>query len=278
MNLRRLFQRRPDIPFAEYGHQIDEFHLPADGTISFANWLHPSCRPVAITQSAVDAVRSFVLPGDFTIDIGAHTGDTTVPMALAAGRSGCTLALEPNPFVYGVLETNTRLNPEKTNIVPRCCAATDADGQFVFHYSDASFCNGGYRSQQRWLFYRRKYPLTIQGCNLLRVLRAEFADWLPKLSYIKVDAEGYDRAILDSILPVLRVFRPVIRTEVYRKLVASERRALFDLLTGAGYQLHRFHETQEPIGPQLGRSDMTRQKHFDVLAIPLKSVAGRWAA
>jgi FkbM family methyltransferase len=274
MNLRRLFQRRPEIPFAEFGHQVDEFHLPADGAIRFANWLHPSCERVAMTQSAVNAARKFVSPGDFTIDIGAHTGDTTVPIALAAGRSGCTLALEPNPFVYPVLETNSRLNLEKTNIVPRCFAATDADGQFVFHYSDASFCNGGFRSQQRWLFYRRKYPLTVEGCNLLRVLRTEFADWLPKLSYIKVDAEGYDRAILDSILPVLRVFRPVIRTEVYRKLVASERFALFDLLAGAGYRIHRFQESEEAVGPTLGRSDMTREKHFDVLALPVPCGVG----
>ena len=68
------------------------------------------------------------------------------------------------------------------------------------------------------------------------MLRTEFADWLPKLSYIKVDAEGYDRAILASILPILRERRPVIRTEVFRKLVASERYALFDLLADAGYR------------------------------------------
>jgi FkbM family methyltransferase len=193
-------------------------------------------------------------------------------MALAAGPGGCTLALEPNPYVYKVLSANAALNRSKTNIVHRCCAATQHDGQFVFHYSDASFCNGGFRSQQRWRFYRRKHALTIQGRNLLDMLRSEFAAWLPKLSYIKVDAEGYDRAILETILPVLQQRRPVIRTEVYRKLLAGERYALFDLLSGAGYRVHRFHDDANPVGNLLERNDMTHEKHFDVIAIPADRV------
>lgn len=268
MSLRRLFHRRRELPFAEYGYEVRDFRLPKDGPLRFADWLHPYNRPVVITQSAVDAVRRFVAPGDFVIDIGAHTGDTTVPMALAAGKTGCTLALEPNPYVYRVLETNARLNQGTTHITPRCCAATADDGQFIFHYSDASFCNGGFKSQQRWRLYRRKYPLTVAGRNLLRLLRSEFAAWLPKLSYIKVDAEGYDRAILASILPILGARRPVIRTEVFRKLLASERYALFDLLSGAGYRIHRYRDAAEPFGESLDRKEMTRYKHFDILAIP----------
>ena len=128
---------------------------------------------------------------------------------------------------------------------------------FVFHYSDAAFCNGGFRSQQRWRFYRRKHALTIEGRNLLHMLQTDFAEWLPKLSYIKVDAEGYDRAILESILPIIRERRPVIRTEVYRKLLARERHELFDLLAEAGYRIHRFQDEADPVGRLLERSDMT---------------------
>ena len=71
--------------------------------------LHPYDMPKSITQPAVDAIRQFVSPGDFVIDIGAHSGDTTVPMALAAGQGGCTLALEPNRYVFKVLAANVTL-------------------------------------------------------------------------------------------------------------------------------------------------------------------------
>ena len=62
--------------------------------------------------------------------------------------------------------------------------------------------------------------------------------------------------------------RPVIRTEVFRKLMANERYALFDLLTGAGYRLHRFVDAANPLGKQIERGEMTAEKHFDILAIP----------
>jgi len=268
MPVPRLLRFRKRIPLADYGYEVRKFQLSREGLVEYAQWLHPSDLPKLMTQEAVDAVRRFVSPGDFVIDIGAHSGDTSVPMALAAGQGGCTLALEPNPHVFKVLAANAALNRGKTNIVPRCCAATETDGQFVFHYSDAGFCNGGFRSQQRWRFYRRKHALAIQGRNLLKMLRAEFADWLPKLSYIKVDAEGYDRAILQSLLSILQERRPVIRTEVYRKLLAGERYALFDLLAGTGYRIHRFEGDANPLGEVLQRRDMTREKHFDVLAVP----------
>jgi FkbM family methyltransferase len=268
MSLQRLLRRRKRVAFADFGYQVRKFNLPRDGIIQYAQWMHPYDFPKLITQPAVDAIRQFVSPGDFVIDVGAHSGDTTVPMALAAGQGGCTLALEPNPYVFEVLVANAAHNQDKTNIVPRCCAATQTDGDFVFHYSDAGYCNGGFRSQQRWRFYRRKHALSIQGRNLLGMLEADFADWLPKLTYIKVDAEGYDRAILASILPIIRERRPVIRTEVYRKLLARERQELFDLLAGAGYCVHRFQEDTQPVGEILKRSDMTREKHFDVLAVP----------
>ncbi len=269
MGLQRLFQRRRSLAFAEYGHDLRKFELSHDGRIEFAQWLHPYDRPTVIAQSTVDALREFVFPGDFVIDIGAHTGDTTVPLALAAGPTGCTLAIEPNPHVFKLLERNASLNCDKTRIVPRCFAATEFEGTFVFHYSDASFCNGGFKSQQRSWFYRRKYPLAVEGRNLLNVLGTEFVEWLPKLSYIKVDAEGYDRKILQTLLPIVRKYRPVIRTEVFRKLVPEERYALYNFLVGERYQLHRFREGSDSQGNLLGRDDMLREKHFDILAVPI---------
>jgi FkbM family methyltransferase len=273
MPLSTLFRRRPKVQFAEFGHQLSQFDLAKDGRVQYAQWLHPRNPHQVIEQQQVDALRQFIKPGDFVIDIGAYCGDTGVPMALAAGATGCTLALEPNPHVFKVLQANAALNRDKTNIIPRNCAATEADGEFVFHYSDAGFCNGGFKSQQRWRLYKRRYPLTVQGKNLLHILRTEFAKWLPKLTYVKVDAEGYDRAVLASILPVLQEHKPVIRSEVFRKLVAKERYALHELLANLGYTVHRYTESGELAGEKLERGDMTKFKHFDILALPNRKAA-----
>jgi FkbM family methyltransferase len=273
MGLRWLFHPRPEIGFDEYGSKVHEFRLPGEGLVEYARWQHPFETPKEMTQEAVDSVRHFVNPGDFVIDIGAHTGDTTVPMALAAGPTGCTLALEPNPYVFKVLAKNATLNLEKTQIIPKCFAATAEDGKFVFHYTDASFANGGFKSQQKWPLFRRRHPLKVEGRNLERILRDEFADWLPQLTYVKVDAEGYDAKVLRSILPTLRETKPVIRAEVFRKLIASERYALYDLLADLDCDIFHYQPGDKPLGKHLSRQDINREKHFDIVAVPTERAA-----
>jgi FkbM family methyltransferase len=264
-----MFRRRPRVPFADWGYDIRDFHLSGEGVVQFAQWRHPRVSQQLITQEEVDGLRQFIQPGDFAIDIGAHTGDTTIPMALATGATGCVLALEPNPYVFQVLKKNVALSAKRSRIIPQCIAATEKDGDYTFHYGDASFCNGG-RTPSRpwWNPLRRSYPLPVVGRNLLTILRRDFAAWLPKLTYVKVDAEGYDRQILKSILPILREYQPVIRTEVFRRLSAGDRYALFDLLADSRYALYRYEVGASPQGDALDRGQMTRAKHFDILAVP----------
>ncbi|MEM9657229.1 MAG: FkbM family methyltransferase [Planctomycetota bacterium] len=277
MSLRRLLHRREKVPFAEWGHEVRQFDLAEEGRVQYAQWLHPYETPKSITQAEIDGLRRFIRPGDFCIDVGAHTGDTTVPIALAAGVEGCVLALEPNPYVFKVLESNAGLNQDITNIIPRCFAATQQNGSFVFHYSDASFCNGGFRSAQAWRLFRRRHPLAVEGRQLLPHLRKQYAQWLPRLAYVKVDAEGYDRSILASILPVLRSQRPVIRTEVFRKLVRRERRELYRLLADNGFDVYRYRGGADPQGEPVDADAMSAEKHFDILAMPRSRAKDRAA-
>ena len=64
----------------------------------------PSESSKVITSELVDQYRTYVKKGDFCIDVEAHTGDTSLPIGLAAGQEGFVLAFEPNPHVYHVLE------------------------------------------------------------------------------------------------------------------------------------------------------------------------------
>src|SRR5438046_3244677 len=102
----------------EYPSTVATFTLPIDGEVRFAQWQHPNETLKVISQDEVTALREFLRPGDVAIDIGAHTGDSTLPIALALGVSGTVFALEPNPYVFKVLAVNAGLNRSKTNIVP----------------------------------------------------------------------------------------------------------------------------------------------------------------
>lgn len=270
MQLIDLIPFRRDAPknVEEFGYQIKQFDLERTGRVEYAQWQHPKETQKSISQPMVDAVGQFVSPGDLVIDIGAHTGDTTVPMALATGPTGLTLALEPNPYVFKILSKNAALNRDKTRIDALNFAATADDGQFTFHYTDGMYCNGGFKTQQKWPLFRRRHPLLVEWRNLNYLLKTKYPEWLSKFTYLKVDAEGYDLKILQTLLPTISERRPVIRCEVFRKLVASERYALHDFLTHLGYDVVRYLGIETGPGDYLDRSEMTAAKHFDIVALP----------
>lgn len=251
----------------EYASTVATFTLPVDGDVQLAQWQHPGETVKVISQHEVTALRDFLRPGDVAIDIGAHTGDSTVPMALAVGTSGTVFALEPNPYVFKVLAENAALNPSKTHIVPLMFAAMPEDGAFTFQYSDEGFCNGGFHNAvSRWV-HGHFVSLRIEGRNLLRYLREHAPDAAGRVRYVKIDTEGFDRSVAQSLAELLRTSRPYVKSEIYRHLPDEERTGYYDDLRALGY---RIFKCEEPVarGQELTRDDMSRWPHFDILAVP----------
>jgi FkbM family methyltransferase len=267
---RKIEKMKSKSSLHDYGFQIKNFDLPKEGKIDYAQWQHPYEQPKIITQSMVNFFRAYSKPGGLAIDIGAHSGDTTIPMALAVGSSGAVLALEPNSHVFTILQKNSELNKGKTRIIPLCFAATDHDGEFEFNYSDASFCNGGFFQSLKNQKHGHSHVLKVQGKNLDNYLRKEYADLLPGLTLIKVDAEGYDKEIIKSLKNLVSEFRPFIISECNKNLTAEERAELFNVLAGFNYsvkKLEGFTDTAKP-SDILHPEEMMKWQHFDLVAIP----------
>jgi FkbM family methyltransferase len=215
----------------------------------------------------VAALRSFLREGDVAIDIGAHTGDSTLPIALAVGAAGAVFALEPNPYVFTVLAVNAALNPTMSRIVPLMFAAMPADGEFDFEYSDSGYCNGGFHEGlSRWR-HGHFSVLRVSGRNLADYLRQNAAAELARLRYIKIDTEGFDRAVVRTLADVMRTRRPYLKAEIYKHLPEGEREGFHADLRALGYRVFKCEET-EYRGEERGPRDMTRGRHFDVFAVP----------
>ena len=224
--------------YQQYGTRVDLFKLNGCETVEYANWLNPLIKPKVISQSEIDFFRKYIRAGSFCIDVGANIGDKTVPMAIAAGGEGLVLGVDPNPTVFSVLEENSRLNAGKAKIVPLQLAATETDKQFYFASSEASMSNGGLiESLNDPLHGKFKHKDPIQGVNLEEYLQKHYAQWLPKLSFIKLDAEGFDYFILKTLVPLVKVYHPTIAMEVYHRISAQTRSDIFSLLTGLGYTI-----------------------------------------
>jgi FkbM family methyltransferase len=251
-----------------YGYRIKRFDLPGDGIVEYAQWKHPSEAEKEITQPAIDALRKFLSPGDVAIDIGAHSGDSAVPIALAAGAEGCVLALEPNSYVFPTLKKNAELNPGKTKIIPLMFAATAQDAEMEFLYSDSGYCNGGrFEGISKWLHWHA-FRLKVHGRNLQSFLKATYPELIPKIRYIKIDTEGYDSVVLESLSELILSSKPYLKVEVYRRLDEVQRRTLYRVIERYGYAVHKFEGDEHYCGELVTAQDMNKWRHFDVFCVP----------
>lgn len=227
----------------EYPPILNSFNLQNDGRIEFANWSNPLVEQIEISQSLVDFFRKFIKDGDLVIDIGANIGDTTVPMGIAAGKNGLTLGFEPNPYIFKILDKNASLNKENTNIIPYLNAITVHEAEFFYLSSEASFSNGYIspivdKSKHGKFIFDQK----VKGIVLSELLEKEYKHKLDRLSFIKVDTEGYDKEILKSISNILCKYKPSIVAEIYPFNTDEEKMELFQVLKKLNYQIFKFDD------------------------------------
>lgn len=255
-----------------YGFVIEAHDLPREGRLDVARWAHPGAYRVAPAQlqAVVDQLRRFLRPGDVAIDIGAHAGDTSIPIALAVGPAGVVLALEPNPYVFPVLEQNAGLNPAKTTIIPLMFAAMRADGRYEFQYGEEGYCNGGFHEgMSKWL-HGSAFKVQVEGRNVQEFLTRHHPDLIPRLRFIKIDTEGFDLAVLETLEPLVRAQRPFLQVEMFslRKSDPAYRRRLFEFLTRLEYDVHRMESNENYMGERITAENVMRWNVFDVFCLP----------
>src|SRR5256886_271352 len=255
-----------------FGFVIEGHDLPREGRIEVARWLHPGAYRVAPLQlqAAVDQLRRFLRAGDVAIDIGAHTGDTTLPIALAVGATGLVLGLEPNPYVFPVLERNASLNPAKTTILPLNFAAMRTDGFYEFQYGEEGYCNGGFHEgMSKWL-HGSAFKVRGEGRNVQEFLVRQRPDLIPRLRFIKVDAEGFDWPILETLEDLVRSQRPFLQVEMFnlRKSPTAYRLWLHDFPAGHDVAMRRTRGNANLLGDRITPEDLTQWNVYDVFCIP----------
>ncbi len=255
----------------EYDLTIRKLMMEKDGSIEFAEWNNPLAPEVDIRQETVDFFRKFIKEGDLVIDIGTNIGDTTVPMGIAAGAAGMTLGFDPNPVVFKIVVKNSSLNKDKTNIVPYRYAVTAEEEEFYFVSSEASFANGGISKTRKSRHGRFIYPEKVKGVNLMDFLIDKYDSWLSKLSFIKIDTEGYDKEIIKSISKLVDKYKPVLVAESFGKSSNEEKLELYDLIKEHGYKIYYFSDfdSNAEIFELKEREDIIKwEKTINIYSIP----------
>ena len=253
-----------------YTYEMHDFDLGGGTIIHYAQWLHPRESKKSITVEIVDAYREILNEGDFCIDIGAHTGDSTLPIALAVKKTGCVLALEPNPYVYHVLEKNAKTNRQITDIRTMMVAASNKEGFLEFEYSDSGFCNGGRHEGISVLAHGHAFKLMVFCVDIEKELREDFSDLLPRLKFIKIDVEGFDLYVLRSMINIIKTYRPIVKAEVFKKTDRKYRLELLSFFQELDYSIYKIAEEPIKSGPLLTEENLEEWKHYDILCLPDK--------
>lgn len=151
--------------------------------------------------------------GGVAIDIGAHTGDSTLPIALLANQ---TISFDPSVFVFPILKTNAAINAN-LHIDTYNLGISQKHGFINFEYSEhGEECNGGVAAvggRDNKKAWRQRETVNLK--NFLE--RRYSASVIASIQYIKIDCEGYDSSILTSLGPLVQGLnpKPIIQVEYF---------------------------------------------------------------
>lgn len=149
--------------------------------------------------------------GDTVIDVGANLGYYTVIAAELVGHRGRVVAIEPNPHVYGFMRDTVNVNGFASRVTPVNAAlgAKTKDASVPFFVPTGEPKNGRFLMPGE-----QASDLSASG----DVFAVQSLETVPidtdRVDFIKIDVEGAELAVLESLAPVIERFRPKVVCEV----------------------------------------------------------------
>lgn len=218
----------------------------------WAEWNHPAEGSRSL-QGIVDGLQTcnwhkYINAGTVCIDIGGHSGDTAIPMALFAydsdaKRKTSVILVEPNPALLPLLEINMSLNSHLGNFHLVNAAITDLDvAEIELADHGNGQCNGGVldpkasREVSERLQQVAQHRYTARGVSM-STLFAEIKKHVTQepVGFIKIDCEGFDKEIIKPCKDLFSEYKPVLYIEWFAWFTQEDDQDLFDAIASIDY-------------------------------------------
>ncbi|TFH39669.1 MAG: FkbM family methyltransferase, partial [ANME-2 cluster archaeon] len=153
--------------------------------------------------------ESFLESGDVAIDVGAHVGRHTIPIAKKISSDGRVYAVEPLPMgqksLQNLLNSGFQNLSANIKLYPYALSDYEEESEFTFVVN-----NPGYSGLKEREFDNNAKLKKIKVP--VKKLDNVFSD-LNALRYIKIDAEGGEFNIMKGGINTIKRFRPVVTFE-----------------------------------------------------------------
>jgi FkbM family methyltransferase len=220
-------------------------------------------------ESLVQEVYEAVLrQGDLAVDVGAHRGRHTLPMANKVFPGGQVLAIEPLPVCRTSLEkTLAEFRPELASVVKvHDCALSDYTGNTEFVVASDDLAYSGLKKRMYITPTRLQYlPVEVKRLD-------ELCAKLSAVRFIKIDAEGGEYHILRGAEQTIRRFRPAVAFEFGLNSLAEYEvtpRQMFQFWAALNYKL--FDIRGNWLGEEVFSTSAVRQILWDYVALPAEN-------
>lgn len=179
-------------------------------------------------EHEVRLLTSLVRPGDIVLDVGAHIGTISIPLAKAVGPEGLLIAFEAQRSVFYNLSTNVHLNGLENVLARNCMVGATAGSVSLMDIAWKDQRNSGGFS----IPIGARSPQSYRGTPVI-VLDDALRD-LPRCRLVKMDIEGHEPEALRGMAETIRRLKPAIYLETNTEAGFVQIR---EMLGGFGYRL-----------------------------------------
>jgi FkbM family methyltransferase len=214
-------------------------------------------------QMLEDYYCEVLRPGDACIDVGAHVGRHTFPLAQCVGPSGKVFAFEPIPAIAAQLRAAINSGLDHGEVELRECALADTKGKVDFVLVREAPGYSGLLPRH----YDSEVTTEIIRVDVQRL--DDLAAGFPPIRFIKVDCEGAELRVMRGAIDLLQRDRPLISFECGDASLESydyDSGDIYDFLDESGYVISSIH--RERLDRKGFITASARQEYWDYLAAP----------
>jgi FkbM family methyltransferase len=203
----------------------------------------------SIEPMTLGLIDQLVAGGDIVIDVGAHLGTHSLRAARASGPLGRVYAFDPQPANIDLVCRNANAN-NLQNIVAVCGAVGARNGFIQLNLQR--------ETDRSRLSLRLRNPNDLPIPFEVPIRRLDsflVANSIDNVALLKIDTEGYELEVLGGLGEQITNCRNII-LEMLEGDGGDDRVAICDLLSAAGFELHRVDGIAWRIGDPLLESNV----------------------